>query len=165
MPAEMQVYQCVCHKHLPSPENYYGWFSLISKAMQCNDRKRLSSLGWPLSWLLLKLPDHASPATVWVDLCFWKALEAFSVSHPHFRVEILHQRGHSCCCGCCQQVWPLTQFFSVSFLWKLIDLPGGQISDPSSNTILFRSSPQPPRLRLRSLLGLFELTMAPFKCP
>ena len=24
------------------------------------------------------------------------------------------------------QVWPLTQFFSVSFLWKIIDLPGGQ---------------------------------------
>ena len=24
------------------------------------------------------------------------------------------------------QVWPLTQFFSVSFWWKLIDLPGGQ---------------------------------------
>ena len=30
------------------------------------------------------------------------------------------------------QFWPLTQFFSVSFLWKLIDLPGGQINDPSS---------------------------------
>ena len=30
------------------------------------------------------------------------------------------------------QVWPLTQFFSVSFLWKLIYLPGGQINEPSS---------------------------------
>ena len=31
-----------------------------------------------------------------------------------------------------KQVWPLIQFFSVSSLWKLIDLPGGQINDPSS---------------------------------
>ena len=31
-----------------------------------------------------------------------------------------------------KQVWPLTQLFSVSFLWKLIDLPEGQINDPSS---------------------------------
>ena len=30
------------------------------------------------------------------------------------------------------KVWPLTQFFSVSFLCKFIDLPGGQINDPSS---------------------------------
>ena len=30
------------------------------------------------------------------------------------------------------QVGPLTQFFSVSFLYKIIDLPGGQINDPSS---------------------------------
>ena len=36
---------------------------------------------------------------------------------------------------------------------------------PLSNTILFRFSPQPRRLRLRSLLGLSELTMALFKCP
>ena len=28
------------------------------------------------------------------------------------------------------QVWQLTQFFSVSFRWKIIDLPGGQINDP-----------------------------------
>ena len=28
------------------------------------------------------------------------------------------------------QVWPLTKFFSVSFLYKIIDLPGGQINDP-----------------------------------
>ena len=26
------------------------------------------------------------------------------------------------------QVWPLTQFSSVSFLWKIIDLPEGQIN-------------------------------------
>ena len=30
------------------------------------------------------------------------------------------------------QVWPPTQFFSVSFWLKIIDLPGGQINDPSS---------------------------------
>ena len=29
-----------------------------------------------------------------------------------------------------KQVWTLTQFFSVSFLEKIIDLPGGQINDP-----------------------------------
>ena len=34
--------------------------------------------------------------------------------------------------GSLGQVWPPTQFFSVSFLQKLIDLPGGQINDPSS---------------------------------
>ena len=26
------------------------------------------------------------------------------------------------------KVWTLTQFISVSFLWKIIDLPGGQIN-------------------------------------
>ena len=30
------------------------------------------------------------------------------------------------------QVWPLTQLFSVSLLWKLIDLPGMHLNDPSS---------------------------------
>ena len=30
------------------------------------------------------------------------------------------------------QVWPPTQFFSVSFLQKIFDLPGGQINVPSS---------------------------------
>ena len=39
------------------------------------------------------------------------------------------------------QVWPLTQFFSVSFWWKLIDLPGGQINDPSLGKTLFFSAP------------------------
>ena len=34
--------------------------------------------------------------------------------------------------GAVHGVWPLTQFFPVSFLWKLIDLPGRQINDPSS---------------------------------
>ena len=29
-----------------------------------------------------------------------------------------------------QQVWPLTQSLPVPFLWKLIDVPGGQINDP-----------------------------------
>ena len=30
------------------------------------------------------------------------------------------------------QVWPLTQFFSFPFLYKIVDLPGGQINDPLS---------------------------------
>ena len=30
------------------------------------------------------------------------------------------------------QVWPLTQFFPVFFLQKIIDLPEGQINDPSA---------------------------------
>ena len=55
------------------------------------------------------------------------------------------------------QVWPLTQIFSVSFLWKIIDLLGGQINDPSSgNNILFRSSQQLPRLRLGPLKGFLS---------
>ena len=41
----------------------------------------------------------------------------------------------------CQQVWPVSQFFTGSFLGKIIDLPGGQINDPSlGNTFLLRSS-------------------------
>ena len=55
------------------------------------------------------------------------------------------------------QVWPQTQFFSVSFLWKLIDLPGGQINDPSlGNTTLFRSSQQLPRLHPGPLKGFLS---------
>ena len=61
-----------------------------------------------------------------------------------------------------QQVWPLTQFFSVSFWWKLIDLPGGQINDPSSGkhcSLLFL--PATPSSPSRTLEGLFELTRRP----
>ena len=56
------------------------------------------------------------------------------------------------------QVWPLTLFFSVSFLVKkIIDLPGGQINYTSwGNTILFRSSQQLPRLRLGPLKGFLS---------
>ena len=60
------------------------------------------------------------------------------------------------------QVWPLTQFFSVSFLWKLIDLPGGQINDPSSgkhHSLPFL--PATPSSLSRTLEGLFELTRHP----
>ena len=40
------------------------------------------------------------------------------------------------------QVGPLTQFFSVSFSQKkIIDLPGGQINDPSSGELLLSSVP------------------------
>ena len=35
------------------------------------------------------------------------------------------------------QVWPLTQFFPVSFLKNIIDLPGGQINHPSSGKHLY----------------------------
>ena len=36
-----------------------------------------------------------------------------------------------------EQVWPLTQFYSVNFLLKLIDLPGGQINEPSYFSLPF----------------------------
>ena len=60
------------------------------------------------------------------------------------------------------QVWTLTQFFTVSFLYKLIDLPLGQINDPSSGKhyslpFLPATSLSPPR----TLKGLFELTQRP----
>ena len=48
-----------------------------------------------------------------------------------------------------QQVWPLTQFFSVSFCENsLICLKGKSMTPHRGNTILFRSSQQLPRLRL-----------------
>ena len=61
------------------------------------------------------------------------------------------------------QVWTLTQFFSVSFLWKLIDLLEGQINYPShqGNTILFRSSQQLPRLRLGRCFRNYRDTRTP----
>ena len=60
------------------------------------------------------------------------------------------------------QVWPLTQFFSVSFLRKLIDLPGGQINDPSSGKhYSLPFLPATPSSPSRTLEGLFELTRRP----
>ena len=60
------------------------------------------------------------------------------------------------------QVWPLPQFFSLSILWKLIDLPGGQIYDPSSGKRYSLSFlPATPSSPFRTLEGLFELTRRP----
>ena len=60
------------------------------------------------------------------------------------------------------QVWPLTQFFSVSFLCKTIDLPGGQINDPSSGKhYSLPFLPATPSSPSRTLEGLFELTRRP----
>ena len=52
--------------------------------------------------------------------------------------------------------------FSVSFLWKLIDLPGGQINDPSSGKrYSLPFLPAIPSSPSRTLEGLFELTRRP----
>ena len=60
------------------------------------------------------------------------------------------------------QVWPLSQFLSVSFLWKLIDLPGEQINDPSSGkNYSLPFPPATPSSPSRTLEGLFELTRRP----
>ena len=60
------------------------------------------------------------------------------------------------------QVWPLTQFYSVSFLWKIIDLPGGQINDPSSGKhYSLPFLPATPSSPSRTLEGLFELKRCP----
>ena len=40
-----------------------------------------------------------------------------------------------------KQVWPLTEIFSVSFLWKIIDLHGGPNQWPIVGEILFSSIP------------------------
>ena len=55
------------------------------------------------------------------------------------------------------QIWPLT-IFSVSFLWKIIDLRGGKINDPLVGEILVlcSSSQQLPRLRLGPLKGFLS---------
>ena len=59
---------------------------------------------------------------------------------------------------------PLTQFFSVSSLWKIIDLPGGQINDPSSGKhYSLPFLPATPSSPSRILEGLFELTRCPSK--
>ena len=51
-----------------------------------------------------------------------------------------------------------TNIFSVLlFVKKIIDLPGGQINDPHrGHSILFRSSKQLPRLRLRPSKGFLS---------
>ena len=55
------------------------------------------------------------------------------------------------------QVWPLTQFYSVSFSCKIIDLPGGQINDPlSGKNFLSSASQQLPCLCLRPLKGFLS---------
>ena len=64
------------------------------------------------------------------------------------------------------QVWPLTQYFSVSFLRKLIDLPGGQINDPSSGKqYSLPFLPATPSSPSWTLEGLFELTRCPSRAP
>ena len=64
--------------------------------------------------------------------------------------------------GKSHKVWQLTQFFSVSFLSKLIDLLGGQITDPQSgkhySLPFLLATPLSPS---RTLEGLFELTRRP----
>ena len=50
-------------------------------------------------------------------------------------------------------VWPLTQFFSVSFLYKITDWPGGQ-TPRRGKVVFFHSSQQLLRLRLEPLEGL-----------
>ena len=64
--------------------------------------------------------------------------------------------------GKSHKVWQLTQFFSVSFLSKLIDLLGGQITDPQSgkhySLPFLLATPLSPS---RTLEGLFELTQRP----
>ena len=52
--------------------------------------------------------------------------------------------------------------FSGSFFWKLIDLPGGQINDPSSGKhYSLPFLPATPSSPSRTLEGLFELTRRP----
>ena len=55
------------------------------------------------------------------------------------------------------KVWPLTQFFSVSFCENsLICLGGKSVTPHRGNTILFRSSQQLPRLRLGPSKGFLS---------
>ena len=57
-----------------------------------------------------------------------------------------------------KQVWPPTQFFSVSFFVKksLICLEGKSMTPHRGNTILFRSSQQLPRLHLGPSKGFLS---------
>ena len=59
-----------------------------------------------------------------------------------------------------RQVCPLTQSFSVSFLWKIIDLPGGQINDPWSGDTIFLLLLPATRLCLRPLKGFLSWHVA-----
>ena len=55
-----------------------------------------------------------------------------------------------------------TIFFLFPFLYKIIDLPGGHINDPSSgNHSSFPLLPATPSSPSRTLEGLFELTQHP----
>ena len=57
------------------------------------------------------------------------------------------------------QVWALTQFFLLLFCKKIIDLPEGQINDPSSKKhFSLPLLPATPSSMSRTLEGLFELT-------
>ena len=63
----------------------------------------------------------------------------------------------------CQVLSP-TQFISVYFSWKIIDLPGGQINDPWSQKYFSLSLlPATPLSLFWNLEGLFELTRCPSK--
>ena len=54
-------------------------------------------------------------------------------------------------------VWPLTQFFFLFLFCELIDLPGGQINDPSLGKHYSKSSSQQlTRLRLRPSKGFLS---------
>ena len=56
----------------------------------------------------------------------------------------------------------INSFFSVSFLKKIIDLPGGQINDPSSGKhYSLPFLPATPSSPSWTLEGLFELTRSP----
>ena len=60
------------------------------------------------------------------------------------------------------QVCPLTQFYALSFLLKIIDLPGGQINDPfSGKHYSLPFLPATPSFPSRTIEGLFELTRRP----
>merc|ERR1711923_633389 len=58
-----------------------------------------------------------------------------------------------------QQVWQLTQFFPLCK--KIIDLPGGQINDPSSGKHYSLPFLPTPSSLSRTFEGLFELTRCP----
>ena len=60
------------------------------------------------------------------------------------------------------QVWTLTQFFLCFLCVKIIDLPGGQINDPSlGKHYSLPFLPATPSSPSRTLEGLFELTRRP----
>ena len=69
--------------------------------------------------------------------------------HPQLLVSMEVVKQH--------QVWAQTQFFTVSYLWKIIDLPGGQINDLSSGRMLLSSVPSINSLLLIPLKGSLRL--------